>query len=151
MRTPCALLILTLLAGCQPKATFDVTVTNASRSPLTVGLVKDGPPAEEAFADISRLAIESDLAHIPPWGFVVPPGRTAGTGSVTGAFPQGTLAYLRVYRGKLTNAEMIATSAPHPGRLDILLYPGQTEIRIRDDDASGKLAADRRQTSTPAR
>ncbi len=143
-------MFLTLLVGCQPKATFDVTVTNASRSPLTVGLVQDGPPAEDAFADISRLAIESDLAHIPPWGFVIPPGRTAGTGPVTGAFPQGTLAYLRVYRGKLTNAEMIATSAPHPGRLDILLYPGQTEIRIHDDD-TGKLSAERRHTSTPAK
>jgi hypothetical protein len=132
---------LAVLIGCQPRATFDVSVVNETRSPLTVGLVKDGPPAEKDFEDVSQLAIDYDLASLPPWGFVIPSGKTADRGPVTGTFPSGTLAYLRVYRGELRNAELIATSAPNPGRLDLLLHPGRVQFTIREDEATGKLVA----------
>ena len=132
--------LLALAAGCQPKATFDVTVINQTRGPVTVGLVKDGPPDEEAFADISRMAVESDLASLPPWGFVIPPGRTADIGNITGAFPAGTHAYLRVYRGQHSNAGLIATSADSPDRRDLLLFPGRTGIILRDP--AGRLEAE---------
>jgi hypothetical protein len=144
------LIPLAMLLGCQPKATFDLSVVNETKSPLTVGLVKDGPPAEHEFEDISQLAIDYDLATLTPWGFVIPPGRTADTGPVTGTFPKGTLAYLRVYRGKLSNAEMIATSSPNPGRLDVPLTPGRAQFTIREDEETGKLIARERRAREPA-
>jgi hypothetical protein len=128
-----ALLALCTLAGCNNR-TYQVTVVNQTTSPITVGIVKDRPPYEEMLVPVELLAIESPLASLPPWGFVIPPGRTADTRPVTGKFPAGTEAYLRVYRGTGTNAELIAVSTPSPHRLDVMLFGNaKNEIVIKDD------------------
>ncbi|HYE17825.1 MAG TPA: hypothetical protein VEA69_05245 [Tepidisphaeraceae bacterium] len=128
-----AVLTLCALAGCNNR-TYQVTVVNQTSSPITVGIVKDRPPYEEQLVPVELLALETPLASLPPWGFVVPPGRTADTRPVTGKFPAGTEAYLRVYRGTGTNAELIAVSSPSPHRLDVMLFgKAKNEIVIKDN------------------
>jgi hypothetical protein len=55
-------------------------------------------------------------------------------GPVTGAFPRGALAYLRVYRGRHNNANLIAISSPSPDRADLLLFPGRSAVIVTEDD-----------------
>ena len=128
--------------GCAPKATFDVTIMNKTDRPVTVGLVKDGPPYEREWAGPEKLAIESPLESLPPWGHVIPPGRMMDSSPVTGAFPQGALAYLRVYAGERSNAELLAVGPDSPDRAELLLYPGHSEIIVRRDE-TGRYRAER--------
>lgn len=135
--------------GCAPKATFDVTVVNKSDQPVTVGVVKDGPPFEQQWATPEDVALNSrGLTGLPPWGHVIPPGRTMDSPSVTGAFPAGTTAQLRVYLGEHSNAELLATSSPSAGRADVLLFPGHNAV-IVTTDAKG-LHAQRVRTTAAA-
>jgi hypothetical protein len=62
------------------------------------------------------------------------------SGKVTGEFPSGTTAYLRVYRGVHSNAELIGMGTPAMGRLDVLLFPGPNNIVIQDDPKKGLVA-----------
>jgi hypothetical protein len=130
-------LFVLLTQGCAPKATFELAITNQSDRPITVGVVKDGPPYERDLAGPDQWAIESPLDSLPAWGHVVPPGRTMDSGKITGAFPQGTTPYLRVYRGHYSNAQLIAISSPSPDRLEILLFPGYNELVIQNDPDKG--------------
>lgn len=120
------------LSACNTK-TYQVTVINQTGSPITVGVVKDHGPYEEGFAPIEQLAIDSPLESVGPWGFVVPPNKTADTKPVSGKFSGDTHAYLRVYRGTATNAELISVSPSNPHRLDILLFPGaHNEVVVKE-------------------
>ena len=133
----------------RPEATFELTVVNKTDGPVTVGLVKNGPPLESAWATPEESALGSSVDAMPPWGHVVPAGRTLDSPPVTGAFPQGTLAYLRVYRGERRNAEILASSGPSPDRAEVLLFPGRNVV-IVTTDASGALRAGRvRQQQNP--
>jgi hypothetical protein len=125
--------LLPVAFGCAPKATFEVTVVNKTDQPLTVGLVKDGPPYEREWAGPEQLAIESPPETLAPWGVLVPPGRTIDSPPTTGSFPEGTLAYLRVYRGEHTNAGLLAVSSPSPDRAEVLIYPGRNEVVVTYD------------------
>jgi hypothetical protein len=128
-----ALLILALLAiGCAPRLTFDLTVTNQTSRPITLGLVKDGPPFEPDFSGPEHFAIAAPAAPQPPWGHVVPPGRSIDSGHITGSFPDDTHAYARIYAGEHSNAELMAISEPSPDRLEILIYPGPNKIIVTD-------------------
>ncbi len=131
-----------MLVGCAPKATFQLAVTNETDRPVTVGVVKEGPPYEAELGAPEEWAIATPLAELPPWGHVVPPGRTIDSPPVTGTFPTGSLAYLRVYGGERTNAELLATSTGSPDRADVLLFPGRNEITVRTGD-DGRLRAER--------
>ena len=133
-------LALLLAVGCAPKATFEVSIANKSDSPLTVGVVKEGEPYERDLAGPEKWAIESPLDSLPPWGHVIPVGRVLNSPQITGSFPQGSAAYLRVYRGERTNAQLIAISSPSPDRLDVLLFPGVNQIVIRNDPQKGLVA-----------
>jgi hypothetical protein len=135
-------LLAALLIGCAPKATFSVSVTNQTDRPITIGMVKEGKPDEPTWAPPEQLAIESPLDSLPPWGHVVPPGRTMDSPPVTGAFPQGSAAYLRVYAGEHSNAELLATSPSSPDRTDVLLFPGHNDVTVQSDD-TGHLRATR--------
>jgi hypothetical protein len=139
----CALLALTVLVvGCAPKATFELAITNQTSRPVTVGVVKDGPPLERELAGPEAWAMEFPGTSAPRWGHVIPPGRTMDSPPITGTFPSGTTAYLRVYGGERTNAELLAISKPSLDRADVLLFPGHNDITIRTDDA-GRLRAER--------
>ena len=129
-----------LAVGCAPKATFEVSVANKSDSPLTVGVVKEGGPYERDLEGPERWAIESPLESLPPWGHVIPAGRVMNSPTITGTFPQGSAAYLRVYRGERSNAQLIAISNPSPDRLEVLLFPGVNQIVIRNDPQKGLVA-----------
>src|SRR5215217_8149522 len=102
MRFHCVLLVLAIFAfvGCVPKATFDLAITNRTDRPVTVGLVKDGPPPEPAWAAVEDQALETRLAALRPWGYVIPPGRTIDAPPTSGTFPAGSVPYLRVYAGQ---------------------------------------------------
>src|SRR5258706_11166419 len=132
--------LLFLVIGCAPKATFELSILNRTDRPITVGLVKEGEPYERDFAPPERLAIESGLDAMPPWGHVIPPGRTLDSPPITGVFPRGSAAYLRVYRGQHENAELIAISSPSPDRLEGFLFPGYSQILIRYDPGEGTVA-----------
>ena len=134
--------VVVMAGGCAPKATFDLTVMNQTDRPVTVGLVKDGPPDEWEWAGPEKQAIESQGAPPPAWGHVIPPGRTMDSPPVTGAFPQGALAYLRVYMGERSNAELLAIGADSPDRAEVLLYPGHSDIVVRRDE-TGRVHAER--------
>lgn len=129
-----------LVVGCAPKATFEVQVANKSTSALTVGVVKEGGSYERDLAGPEKWALESPLESLPQWGHVIPVGRILNSPQITGAFPQGSAAYLRVYRGQPTNAQIMAISNPSPDRLDVLLFPGVNQLVIRDDPQKGLVA-----------
>jgi hypothetical protein len=129
-----------LTIGCAPKVTFELQVANKSNSPLTVGVVKEGGPYERDLAGPDKWAIESPLDSLPQWGHVIPVGRILNSPQITGTFPQGSTAYLRVYRGQPNHAQLIAVSNPSPDRVDVLLFPGVNQLVIRDDPQKGLVA-----------
>lgn len=122
-----------VLVGCAPSRTFDVTIINKTSKPLTVGIIKEGPPQEAQFATVEQQVLNSNSGTAPPWGYIIPAGRTADSPAVTGAFPGGTLAFLRVYRGEFTNSELMAIGYSSSERIDVLLYPGHNEVVIREN------------------
>ena len=132
--------LLFLMIGCAPKASFELTILNKTDRPITVGLVKEGEPYERELAPPERLAIESGLESMPPWGHVIPPGRTLDSPPITGTFPRGSAAYLRVYRGEFSNAQLLAISNPSPDRTEVLLFPGLNQVIVRDDPNKGLIA-----------
>jgi hypothetical protein len=136
-----ALFSLTLLlaaAGCSQQ-TFEVSVTNKTDVPLTIGIVKDGPPYDANLAAPGEWAVNTRLDALPPWGHVVPPGRTIDSGKVSSNFPAGTRAYLRVYRGQHSNVELIAMSEG-VDRIDVLLFPGPNVLTIENDPVKGMVS-----------
>jgi hypothetical protein len=146
----CVLATVASSLGCYPRATFDVTVVNETESPLTIGIVKEGPPYERELGTPGEWARDSPFVAPPQWGHLIPPGKTMDSGKVTGSFPQGALAYLRIYKGDWPNSMLIAMSQPGPDRIDILLYPGHSEFAIRKDD-KGFIRATRLYPPPPAR
>ena len=135
-----ALVLAVAAVGCAPKASFKLGVENRTEQALTVGIVKEGGSYERDLAGLEQWAIESDLSTLPAWGHVIPPGRTLDSPPVTGSFPQGTLAHLRVYRGEHKNSELMAISNPSPDRLEVVLFPGYNALVIRDDPKKGLVA-----------
>jgi len=129
-----AVLILALLAtGCTGagRFAFEVTVTNKLDVPITIGAIKDGPPYEPNWGTVEEWAYSRPLDALPPWGIVIPPGRTADSGKLQGTFEQGSSGYLRVYRGEHPNAELMAISEGSHNRLTVLLFPGPNHFEIQ--------------------
>src|SRR5260221_563056 len=77
--------------------------------------------SERDLAPREGLAIEWGVDAVRLWGHVIPPGRTLDSPPITGVFPRGSAAYLRVYRGQHENAELMAISSPSLDRLEVLL------------------------------
>ena len=121
-----------LITGCggAGRHTFEVTVTNTLDVPITAGPIKDGPPYEPNWGTVEQWAMARPLDALPPWGIVIPPGRTADSGKLHGTFEQGTGGYLRVYRGEHSNAELMAISEGSPNRLTVLLFPGPNHFEV---------------------
>ena len=144
MRMRCVLLVMAgfSFVGCAPKATYDLSITNRTDRPVTVGLVKDGPPPEPAWAAIEDQALETRLSALRPWGYVIPPGRTIDSPPTSGTFPAGTAPYLRVYAGRRSNSELLAISGSSPDRAELLLLPGHSDVVVRVDE-TGHLRAER--------
>jgi hypothetical protein len=136
----CTILTLLIAQGCAPKASFELSVTNRTDQPITVGIVKEGGSYERDLAGPEQWALESSLDSLPPWGHVIPPGKTLNSPEITGSFPRGSAAYLRIYRGQRSNAGLMAISNPSPDRLEVLLFPGYNQLIIHKDLDKGLVA-----------
>jgi hypothetical protein len=144
------LILVAAAVGCaSTKATFEVQVKNESDTPISAGFVKEAPrqvilasgrPAvEEGWAAPEDIAINAPQFTSRHWGTVIAPGKSAVLGPLTGDFPLGLLASLRVYAGDHTVDELLAFSRSDPDRVDIDVLPGQSAYVIVRKQ--GKLAA----------
>jgi len=127
------LLSLLLLPACTQydRRSFEISVKNETAGPLSVGLVKNGPPSEEGWIAPHEVAMMAPQLSDRKWGLVIKPGETKVLGPYTGKFEQGVQAILRIYAGTPTIEEMIAFAKNDPERLDIYLWPGKSGYVIR--------------------
>lgn len=135
-------LSLALLAiGCSNTKTFkyDISVQNQTDRPITVWLTKDGAPVEKGWRSPEQLAMTLPAHEERISGLVIPPGKTAESGVVSGKFAPGVSAWLRVYDGKHKFSELLAMSPGDPDRLDVPLDPGKSTVVVKD--IQGKLSA----------
>jgi len=118
-----------MVIGCASKGTYQVSVQNDSNRPVTLWLTKDGPPAEDGWRTPEELVAmpsdqrKYDLAFVPP-------GRTGYTGKVSGRFPEGTNAVLRVYEGEKEIFDL-AKASPTT-RTDYVLKPGSNNLIVTE-------------------
>ncbi len=139
-----ALLLLCCVVGCNDiqTRTYDVTVKNDSTRPLTIWLTKNGPAWEDGWKSPEDIANESPKAVDHISGVIVPVGKTAFTGKVSGQFAPDTKAILRVYMGEKKFLDLLATS-PGPGRIDIPLHEDLNVLRVIDNGPSIKVEAEK--------
>jgi hypothetical protein len=119
-------------AGCESatKATFNVSLENAGKDPVTVWLTKTGGPEEIDWLAPEALA-HSRAANVDAVnGVVIPPGKTGDIGPLTGRFDPDSLAVLRVYAGQLTLDQMLATPVDGKLRVDMPLREGTNKLRV---------------------
>ena len=135
-RLTALLLLATLAAGCAPS--YRVEVKNQTSQPVTLWLTKDGPPKEEGWyspEDLAAFPEESrpryDLA-------IVPPGKTADTENLSGEFPRGTNAVLRVYEGQKELFHILEDlKASKSQHADYVLKKGTNRLRVTESPAGG--------------
>jgi hypothetical protein len=129
-----ALLLALLAVGCSDTKTysFQVSVKNATNRPLTIWLVKEGPPAEQGWRSPEQLAMSVPGHEERISGKVLPPGKTADTGAIEGKFDPGTYAWLRVYDGPQRLSDILAVSRGNPARVDVPLDPGENRFIVTD-------------------
>jgi hypothetical protein len=136
MRVLLITIVLFAVAGCGPRIhteSYDVWVRNDTSDPLTIGLVKGGPPFEVQWASPQVMATRVDVDENWLWGQTIPAGRTAET-RVKGRFYSGDQAWLRAYRGEDRSLDDLLTVARQSGdRLDMRLRPGRNDIIITDE------------------
>ena len=130
----CLMLIVTGV-GCGSGKSYQVEVKNQTLQPVTLWLTKDGPPKEAGWfspEDFAQMPEDSrtgyDLA-------IVPPGKTGFTGNVSGDFPKGTNAVLRVYEGQKELFHILEdTKAGRSNRVDQVLKPGMNRLSVFERD-----------------
>jgi hypothetical protein len=127
-----------IVIGCNSgnEKSFQVEARNESGRAVTLWLTKDGPPAEEGWLTPEQVVDASqtmkyDLAFVPA-------GRVGYTAKMSGIFPPGTRAVLRVYEGEKEVFDL-AKAAPS-SRADYVLKSGSNRLRIVD--RSGQLAVE---------
>ncbi len=128
-----------MAVGCASQQTFDVNVTNRLSDPITVWMTKAKPVTDDDYESgwmPPEVAAVGTTGSDRIGGVAVEPGETAHT-RLTGHIASDDVAVLRVYRAADMN--MILTMQPtNPGRLDIPLDPGTTDIDIVAKD--GRIA-----------
>lgn len=134
-----AAFLLFFSVNCAPQVSFQLSILNKTGRPVTVGVIKEGEPYEPNLASPEQLAIETRLEALPPWGHVIPPGKTLDSPPITGAFAHGAAAVLRIYLGEFSNAQLLAISNPSPDRAEVLLFPGLNQIIIKEDRDNGLI------------
>ena len=134
--TTCVLAAATISIGCNPsQKSFDVRVHNDASTPVTLWLSKSGPPAEAGWLSPEQLA--ADPQHAKYDLAIVPPGKT-GSSKMSGTFPEGTNAVLRVYRGEKELFYILQDAkAGMEQRTDYVLKPGTNNLSVIDQ--GGKL------------
>lgn len=146
------MLVLALVAvGCSSDTktySFQVSVKNATNRPITIWLVKEGPPVEQGWRSPEQLAMSLPGHEERISGAVIPPGQSADTGTREGKFAPGAYAWLRVYDGPQRLSEILAISRGNPVRLDVPLDPGISRIVIKD--RAGRITAAQEAEPLPA-
>lgn len=131
------LIVLCLVGGCasagMQKRSYEVTVRNNSSKPITIWLTKNGPAYEPGWKSPEDIAVESPGVDERIAGVIVPAGRTAETGTVTGLFAPATRAILRVYEGERRITQLLAMSPGGSSRFDAILSPGINVITVVDE------------------
>ena len=127
------LLSLLLLPACTSaqSRSFQITIKNETARPLSLGLVKNGPPAEDGWIAPHEVAMMAPQLSDRKWGWVLNPGETKTFGPHTGHFESQTQAILRIFAGTPTIDEILSFSREDPERLDIYLFPGKSAYVIR--------------------
>jgi hypothetical protein len=128
--------VFATLLGCHSYEvrTYDITVHNATRAPVTIWLTKDGPPYEDGWwspEDLAMLSPKQNAAH-EVGGVIVEPGKTADAINRKGRFEPQTNAILRVYRTGGGFNDLLAISHDSPSRTDVKLRPGRNDLEIDD-------------------
>ncbi len=124
-----ATILATLICGCASRRTYDVTVRNDLDKAVTLWLTKDGPPSEEGWQAPEEFIFLKNIDEVASPCVIVPPGKTANTGPISGKFPKGTNGILRVYVGETKFAEILRQQN---GRIDLKLEPGVNKFVLRD-------------------
>jgi hypothetical protein len=138
------LIFLTLTVGCATDVrNFSISAKNDTSSYITLNPAKDVPQNEDLWAspedldqDRVRFTPETNSAVV-----VVPPGKTASTGDLSGHFPEHVQAILRVYRGKDLPLRELVAMQPGTDRQDVVLQPGGNRFVVHEFD--GKLSVER--------
>lgn len=126
------MVFLWLSVGCSSTRTYEVSVSNNTEGPITIGLTKEGSPFQPEWASPEDAAIAGQPPVNTMWA-AIPAGKTADTGAVKGKFASGSHAVLRVYQGKLNLQGILAVSRGQPNRMDIPLHPGLNRFTITDE------------------
>src|SRR4051812_12870701 len=129
-----------LVPACtqEQKRSFEIAIRNDTVRPISVGLVKNGPPQEEGWIAPHEVMMMAPQLSERKWGAVLKPGETKVLGPYWGRFEPGTQAILRIYAGTPTIEEMVSYSREDPERLDIYLFPGKSGLVI--EYGGGRLA-----------
>ena len=149
LRNLTAVSLLVLAAGCTTTQKFHVSVKNNTDAPITVGLVKEGDPYQKQWASPEQAAIKGDRPSAEMWA-AVPPGRTVDAGEVEGRFRRNARAVLRVYKGDLNLAGILAVSRDQPERYDLTLQPGPNHVIVFDREGQIIAVDNRPEPKSPA-
>ena len=134
----CIVSILFLCFGCHSyeTRTYEVTVHNATSSPIVVWLTKSGEPFEQGWLSPEEIGRESpkmvERSATFSWT-TIDPGKTQGTGKVRGRFEATTSAILRIYRNASKFSDLLAISRPGGDRIDLELRPGSNNFTIESN------------------
>ena len=125
------LFVLMTAGGCA----YQVELKNQTSQPVTLWLTKDGPPAQEGWLSPEQLAAMPPDAQ-PRYDLaIVPPGRTATTEKMSGEFPKGTNAVLRVYEGEKELFHIVEDAkAGKEQRVDQVLKRGMNRFTLVERD-----------------
>ncbi len=136
------LALLTLAGGCASTktGTFQVTVTNRTAGPISVGFVKHGPPLEKNWDSPEAIAIAAPRLGDKHWGTLILPNESRSLGPQSGVFEKGSFPLLRIYRGDLTINELLAINRQSPDRISVPLLIGKGFVTVLDHQ--NKITAD---------
>jgi len=128
--------VFATLVGCHSYETrsYDISVHNATQSPITIWLTKDGPPYEDGWwspEDLAMLSPKQNAAR-EVGGVIVEPGKTADAPNRKGRFEPETNAILRVYRTASGFNDLLAIGSNNAARTDVKLRPGRNDLEVDD-------------------
>ena len=131
MKWIACLMLTVVAAGCGSSKSYQVEVKNQTSQPVTLWLTKDGPPKEEGWFSPEELGAMPENAR-PGYDLaIVPPGRTGETAKISGEFPKGTNAVLRVYEGQKELFHLLEDAkAGRSERADQVLKPGMNRLSV---------------------
>jgi hypothetical protein len=133
MKWIACLMLAVVAVGCGSGKSYQVEVKNQTAQSVTLWLTKDGPPKEEGWYSPEELGAMPESAR-PGYDLaIVPPGKTGFTGKVSGEFPKGTEAVLRVYGGQKELFHLLEDAkAGKANRVDQVLKPGMNRLSVVD-------------------